>query len=382
MNNIFKLIRKQNTNITNFFDSYKLINKNVLFTIPIFFILLFMIDYSGLMNLWDENYIRRLMNMYRRRDPLTYENILKPFCQKYVKVLDDKDLKKLQSIKMHNKLDIPWVSRTNTTTIYYNNLSDEEKKYIDDVKLKVKKHYEKAIGKKLYPMKNVVKNNTTNIYIYHGKNSKHLWHVDPNNKDTIYNCIVCIDREGDISPLQCKDSSKNVNSIHFQPGDAAFFNGGTTIHQVPPNDDENSKRTVLSLAYTSEKKLVLQNKKSEINGQNMCTYISGGSNIGNILRMYLSTFVIIYILSKLSNVSLLSYKTLFVFMFLTYVLVKYIPLYYNTGLGSGRSSSIKHNIIISAVTVATMLNIKGSLLFASYFMLSDQIFPTSWVGYD
>ena len=51
---------------------------------------------------------------------------------------------------------------------------------------------------------------------------------------------------GEISPLECKNKKGDVNSIHFEEGDVALFNGGTTVHQVPPNNDPNSERTVLS----------------------------------------------------------------------------------------------------------------------------------------
>tara|TARA_Y100001933_G_scaffold255919_1_gene299742 strand:- start:397 stop:1497 length:1101 start_codon:yes stop_codon:yes gene_type:complete len=366
MNQILKLFKKN------------YINQKPLLVIPIFYILLFIIDYLGIMNLFGENYMRRLINMCRRKDPLTYEKKLKPFCQKYEKMVSNDDIRKLQSIKLKDKLDIPWISRTNTTTIYYKDLSKHEKKYIDNVKEKIRKKYEKKIGKKLYD----IKNNTTNIYVYRGKNSKHLWHVDPQNVNTIYNCILCIKREGEISPLQCKDKYKNVDSVHFQPGDCALFNGGTTIHQVPPNNDPHSKRIVLSLAFTSEKKLMLKNKKKEFDGKNMCTYIGGGSQIFNILKLIFATFIITFILSKVSNVTLLSHTFLFGYILLIFILVKYVPLYFNTGIGSGRPSSIIHNFTILFAIILFTLNIKGGLLFVSYFLLTDQLFPSSWVAYD
>lgn len=353
-------------------------NNNIYLTIPIFYLLLFIVDYSGVMNLWGESFVRRVINMHRRRDPLSYEKILDPYCKKYEKIIDDDDIQKLQKIKLHTNKDIPWFSRKNTTTVYYKDLSEEEKKEVDLIKNKVREKYEKEIGKKLYD----IKNNTTNIYVYYGKNSKHLWHVDPQNVKSIYNCILCIDRKGDISPLQWKDISKNVNSVHLNKGDAALFNGGTTIHQVPPNQDPNSVRTVLSLAFTSEEKLILKNKKSEFDGKNMCTYIEGGANIKNFLKIILGIFILIFILSKISNVDLIPYKFLFVYILFVLILVKYLPLYYDTGLGTNRSSSIIYNIGILFIMSLVGLNIKGGILFSSYYLLSDQFFPREWVSYD
>tara|TARA_B100000902_G_scaffold194094_1_gene185420 strand:- start:1068 stop:2204 length:1137 start_codon:yes stop_codon:yes gene_type:complete len=378
MNKILKFLSAKDKLLTRKLSSFKLINKNPFLAIPIFYTILFLIEKLKFLDLYNEPYVRRLINMYRRRDPLTYEKRLNPFCQKYEKMIGDEHIKKLQSIKLHSDPDMPWISRTNTTTIYYKDFSEKEKKYVDEVKEIVRKRYEEKIGKKLYD----IKNGTTNIYVYHGKNSKHLWHVDPQNVNTIYNCILCIKREGNISPLECKDKTKNVHAVHFQPGDAAIFNGGTTIHQVPPNDDPNSKRTVLSIAFTSEKKLVLKNKEGEFDGKNMCTYIEGGANVWNLFKMWFGVFFITLILSKISNVSLLSNKFLLGYMLLLFIIVKFLPLHFNTGLGTGRPSSIFHNIILSFLFMLTTLNPKGGLIFFSYFALSDQFFPSSWVAYD
>jgi hypothetical protein len=109
-----------------------------------------------------------------------------------------------------------------------------------------------------------------------------LWHVDPLNLNEIHNVIICIKKVGEISPLQCKNDAGEINSIHFEEGDAAIFNGGTTVHQVPPNDDDNSERTVLSIAFTSDEKLNNDSKYSN----NMCTYTEGGNNYFNIFKLY------------------------------------------------------------------------------------------------
>lgn len=44
--------------------------------------------------------------MYRRTDPLNYRNKLNPFCIKYEKILEKKDIIKLQSIKIPKNRDI------------------------------------------------------------------------------------------------------------------------------------------------------------------------------------------------------------------------------------------------------------------------------------
>ena len=63
-------------------------------------------------------------------------------------------------------------------------------------------------------------------------------------------------------------------------------------------------------------------------------------------------------------------------------IVKYIPLYIDTGLGSGRSSSILYNIVILLLIMIVTFSTKGGILFFSYFVLSDVFFSRSWVAYD
>ena len=355
-----------------------LVYYHVFKSILVYYFVLFIIDCSGIMNLWGENYVRRLINMYRRRDPLVYENILDPWCVKYSQIINDADVAQLNNIRLHDKRDIPWLSRAHTTTIYYKDLTTNDQDIIDRIKQRIKAAYERKIGKKLYD----IHHNSTNVYIYHGKHARHLWHVDPQNVNTIYNGIVCIDRRGDISPLQWKDINKRVHSVHLDIGDAALFNGGTTIHQVPPNNDPTSKRTVLSIAFTSEEKLILRNKTTEFDGNNMCTYIAGGSNVLNCLKMMLGIFITVFVLSKLSNAHEISYTFLITYMSCVIVLVKYLPLHYDTGLGTGRSSSIRYNVEMLVLVSIMSLNVKGAILFLSYFLLSDQFFPRVWVSYN
>ena len=117
--------------------------KNTFITIIIYFSLLFIIDYSGIMNLYGQNFVRRGINMYRRRDPLTYKNKLKPFCEPAKKMLNANDIKDLQSINIPNTNDISVISRKNTTTHQCcEKFSEKEKEIIQRISEKVKQKYE------------------------------------------------------------------------------------------------------------------------------------------------------------------------------------------------------------------------------------------------
>ena len=58
----------------------KLLNVNDNIKILNYLLLLFVLDMSGLINLYGENFVRRIINMFRRRDELSYIKKLKPYC--------------------------------------------------------------------------------------------------------------------------------------------------------------------------------------------------------------------------------------------------------------------------------------------------------------
>jgi len=349
-------------------------SKNVMPFIS-YIVLLFFVDMSKVLDLYEQNIVRRAINMYRRTDYLAYKDKLDPFCKHVKQILDNNDLQKIQQIKIPNTLDVSWFSRKNTTTHQCcESFTKKEKQIIDELSAKIKDRYEKEIGKKLHYFK---ENNAT-IYVYHGKNSHHLWHVDPRNVSYIYNVIVCFKKVGDISPLQCKDKDGNINSINFDPGDAGIFKGGTTIHQVPPNNDENSKRYVLSLSFTSNIKLA----ESKLNSNNLCTYIKGGNNYIGILKTLLCMLILNLILSYCSKINTVSYKFMIILTVLTLFMVKYVPKIPHFKLGTGRSSSISKNLVIISFIIISTISVKGGIAFSLYFLLSDVFFPRTWVEYD
>lgn len=344
--------------------------------ILIYLLLLFFFDNIGLMNLYNENYLRRIINMYRRTDYLSYKAKLNPFCKHVSKILDQQDIINLQSIKVPNKRDLGWFTRKNTTSYQCcKKFSKSEKDIVLNISNKIRKKYEQLIGKKLYFFKN--RNET--IYIYYGNNSMHLWHVDPRNIKSIYNVIVCFKKVGNISPLQCKINKNHIKTIHFEEGDAALFNGGTTEHQVPPNSDPKSERHVLSVSFTTDQTLA-----NEINsGNNMCTYLNGGNNYFNIIKLFSFTFIINLVIRKVSKLNNVPANLFFILIIVTTLISKYFPLmYHSTSMGTGRSSSITKNLIILLCIIFNTFDFKGGTLMYSYFLLSSVFFPASWVAYD
>lgn len=114
----------------------------------------------------------------------------------------------------------------------------------------------------------------------------------------------------------------------------------------------------------------------------MCTYIQGGNNYVNLIKIVLSVFVINLVSTYVSGINTLSYTFLLMFLAFVMVVIKYVPLYLNTGLGSGRSSSFLHNLVIVLSFILFTFSTKGAIVFVSYFFLSDVFFPRYWVEYD
>jgi len=337
----------------------------------IYFIILLIVDYTGILDMYEQHFVRRIINMYRRRDALSYGHKLKPFCQNLKGIIDSEDVAKMQSIALPTTTDTPWFSRAHVTTHQCcDKYSERDIEIMQNVSENIKAKCEKAIGMPLYLM-----NSKPKIYVYRGKNSKHLWHVDPRNIDTIYNVIMCINKKGRISPFQYKNKLGEVKSIHFQPGDAALFKGGTTIHQVPPNDDPDSERTVLSLAFTSDPDVAKQNPRT------LCTFIEGGNNKLRVLGLCVCIFILNAIASNISGVSQNSYKVMVAVLSISLLLNRFPP-HICSNIGSKRRSSIYNNILLCVIFMLITFSIKSGGLFFSYFLLSDVLLPSKRVAYD
>ena len=68
-------------------------------------------------------------------------------------------------------------------------------------------------------------------------------------------------------------------------------------------------------------------------------------------------------LTKVSGINKLSYKFILIFFTMNLFMAKFIPRYFDIGLGTNRASSIYHNIIILIGLILTTLSFKGALIF-------------------
>jgi hypothetical protein len=307
--------------------------------------------------------------MFNRRDYLSYSKFLDPYAVELPQILDKTMIDALNSIQTNENKDFPWLSRKNTGTHMYANMNNREKQILDDATEIVRQKCEKILNKKLYNLPE----NSNRFYSYYGKKSHHLWHVDPENKNSIYNVILCVKRKGDISPFQYKDADNIEHTIHTNEGDGIFFRGGTTIHQVPPNNDENSFRKVLALCFTTD--------PNYNTNKSMCTFIEGGNKFINVLFLLFMIFVINYIVSYIANVDKISYSLIAIIVLITLILSRFMPIYFDIGLGTGRATSILSNIQLYIMFMIISLSVKRGALFCTYYILSDLLFPRFFMFY-
>ena len=121
-------------------------NFDIVTSIIVYFSLLFIIDYSGIMNLYGENIVRRCMHMLKRRDELSYQSRLKPYCIPLHQFLEKEYIDELNSITVDNKTDLPWLSRVNTGTHMYDNMNEIEKKIFDICSEKIRVKVSEILG--------------------------------------------------------------------------------------------------------------------------------------------------------------------------------------------------------------------------------------------
>ena len=134
----------------------------------------------------------------------------------------------------------------------------------------------------------------------------------------------------------------------------------------------------MSIAFTSDE----ENSKNGFTGDNLCTFLEGGNNYMNIIKIIMLVFVINIILTHISGINMLSYKSLIIFVTINMLIAKYVPYFFDIGLGTNRSSSIYHNLVMLLFFILCSVSIKGAIVFFSYFLLSDVFFSRKWVEYD
>jgi len=365
-----------NTLYNNFRKS-NIYTKNDIKTTIYYLCFAFVLEQTQIFNVYGTNLIRRSFNFMRRKDELSYSHNLKPFAVNEKNFLNEQDIKSLKEIKVPNKKDMTGGGRNNTTTYIYKNMNEKEQSIIRDIQNKAKERYENVIGKKLYNWPE----ETSNLYTYYGGNAYHDWHADPQNVDYIYNLIVCVDKVGNISPFQYKDNDNTVHSYYTNECDAILFNGGTTMHQIPPSNDPESKRTVLSMSFTSIKPDEIPNKG--FNSKNLCTWLEGGNNYFNLFTMWALIFFTNLFISYSTGSGNINIKFVLILYTVVIFIFKYVPLYFNIGLGSGRPGSLTYSIypLLLFFLVGT-LSVRGSILLFSYLILTDVFLPRSWMAYD
>lgn len=334
--------------------------------IVLYALLNMLLDRSGAINLTDQNVFRRVMHMFNRLSVVSNRNFINPYCVHKPQLLNAEELKELQEMKSLQLLDtdrdVPFATRMGTSTIRSAQMSDVDNATVARIIASIQSRVEETIGAPIYE---IIPGSAT-IYRYFGPRSKHDWHVDPYNVDSIVNLSICIGRKGNIAPFQFKDGKDTVVSLETQEGDAVIFKGGVTVHRVPANDDETSIRTVLIVGFTTDKCF----KKPAMD---MCTYINGGKNVQAIITSILKISIVAILTYRFSGVSkYLSTKAALQIVVVVSLVARLFPLL-NLPTGTGRPVELFQSAVIFAVCVLLSMSIKGGSLFFAYYMLTDQV---------
>ena len=101
-----------------------------------------------------------------------------------------------------------------------------------------------------------------------------------------------------------------------------------------------------------------------------------------MFKILFKVFIINYVLTYLSGINSVSYKSLITYFVIILLSARFIPKYFDIKLGTGRASSIYHNLILLIMFMIGTVSIKGGIVFFSYFLVSDLLFRRKWVEYD
>lgn len=347
--------------------------QTVVVSIVIYLFLNMLADDLGILNVSDHNGFRRLTHMFNRLSMLS-NSMLEPYCETVPKLLEADELDRLKQMTSLTQLDeskdLPFASRSGTSTIRVHQMTSNDQSTVSSIEDALIPRISTVVGTSVHRIQGF----SVAVYRYYGDKSKHDWHVDPCNVKTTINVVICIGRQGEISPFQHKDRQNNVISHELFEGDGVVFAGGVTVHRVPPNNDKSSVRTVLVLAFTTDACF----RKPDTD---LCTYINGGKNRAAILNLGARVALVAAGTYRLSGVGRhISLKTALTSAVGAAIFARVFPRL-DLKVGTGRPVEIKQSIIVALACMALSFSVKGGSLFFVYYMLTDQIFDVHRMRY-
>ena len=353
----------------------KLLKKETNLSIIFLFIL---IDIFKIQQLWGENIYRRLYHHLQRG---IYRSNVKPWITFPSEKLYENEIEYIKTISNKRKYDCiqkisPVLSKifggnySKKCSLYYNDFDQEEKKRLDLIGNRLKTHFEKIIGKKLFLGESDFR---CCILSYEGKDTNFSFHYDTEEKNC-YRCIYLFDKKGNVSPFTYYDENGKKIDKYLNTGSGLFFKGTKTYHGVKPNNDENSKRCIIGWQYSTD--LSVKNKS-------LCSELRG-STIISILTIFLrySIFlcIMLYIWNKFFYIKFsdksLSFLTIFS-IFSVLFLYKYIP----KNIGTGLTINIKKLIcFLFFCIIIIFISPKTGILLFNYIILTELYLPSELIN--
>ena len=352
------------------------------YEVNISLIFLYMIiDFFGLLNIWNENFYRRFIHHIQSH---IYNKKKIPWIIFPEIKLSDEDIKIIKKISYNTdkKNAVNTLTKYITyfgfaphyskrSSLYYNDFDNESQKKLDIIGNNIKNSIEKEIKKDLFLG---TSNFRSCILRYEGKDSNFNYHYDTEEKNCL-RCLFLFHKKGNISPFCYYDANGNKQKKYFDIGEGLFFRGTTTYHGVEENTDPDSERYIVGWQYSTDLSVKSKSFCSELRDKN-CLYILKivyyYMGMSNLLNYSWTKFVI----NIPINFNIILNNTIVISIFGIY-LSKYLP----KNIGTGLYFDISKNFVFILFCLMTSINsLQDGLLLFCYLQLTEMFLPNHIIG--
>ena len=339
------------------------------------------IDFFGLLNIWSENFYRRIIHHIQGH---VYNNKKIPWIIFPEIKLSNNEIKIIKEIsdsrEKKNAVNTLTKYMTNfgiaphyskRSSLYYNDFNNEAQDKLDIIGNNIKNSIEKEIKKKLFLG---TSNFRSCILRYEGRDSNFKFHYD-REETNCFRCLFLFHKKGNISPFCYYDVSGNKQKKYFNIGEGLFFRGTTTYHGVEENTDPDSERYIVGWQYSTDLSVKSTSFCSELRDQNFLYILKIGFyylGMCNLLNYSWTKYVI----NIPVNFNIIFSNTILISIFGIY-LSKYLP----KNIGTGLYFDISKNFVFILFCLMSSINsLQDGLLLFCYLQLTEMFMPNYIIG--
>lgn len=355
---------------------YNIYDYNVNISLIILYII---IDVFGLLNLWNENFYRRIIHHIQSH---VYNKNKKPWIINSEIKLSNNQIEFIKEVSENTKKEkgantlTKYISNlgigahySKKSSLYYNDFDNETQKKLDIIGNELKVNFEKNIGKKLFL-------GTSNfrccILRYEGNDSNFGFHYDT-EETNCYRCIFLFHKRGIISPFCYYDNNGIKQKINFNIGEGIFFKGTKTYHGVEINNDPNSQRYIVGWQYSTDLSVKSKSLCSELRDKDLLY-------IFKIFIFYIGTinFLNYFWTNYIINIPI-GFNIIFINNGLLCILTLFLPKYLPKYIGTGLYFDMSKLIVFMLLTLITNINSPQNGFILSFYLLSTEMFLPNYI---